>query len=145
MSKFESAFKKLLIEQDSAADERAAMQSTLEKETDASEFDVDTAPSPDAESLALQSAELKTAQAKAIRETLTGWVDRCDEFIDFLNGTDSSSIQYQLAHAEPDTLFDRMKQSEQRKLSRVATELASLTESLRGYIAQTEDPSFKYV
>jgi hypothetical protein len=142
MSKFESAFKKLLSEQDV---ERAAMQSTLDKDVDASEFDIDTAPSPDTEALAQQSAELKTAQAKAIREKLVSWVERCDDFISFLNGTDPDSIQYQLAHSEPDTLFDRMKQSEQRKLSRVATELASLTESLRGYIAQTEDPSFKYV
>lgn len=142
MSKFESAFKKLLFEQDA---EQAAMRSTLEKETDPSEFDVDTAPSPEAESLARQSAEVKTAQAKIIKETLEGWVARCDEFVDFLNGTGEDSIQYQLSHAEPDTLFDRMKQSETRKLSRVATELASLTESLRGYVAQTSDPTFRHV
>jgi hypothetical protein len=38
-----------------------------------------------------------------------------------------------------------MKQSEQRKIARVATELASLAESFRGYLAQTDNPQFKYV
>ena len=55
------------------------------------------------------------------------------------------SIQTALAQSESDTIFDRMKQSEQRKIARVATELASLAESFRGYLAQTENPSFRHV
>ena len=67
-----------------------------------------------------------------------------DEFLTFLNG-EENSIQSALAQAETDTIFERMKQSEQRKISRVATELASLAESFRGYVAQTDNPSFKHV
>jgi hypothetical protein len=81
----------------------------------------------------------------AMSAQLEEWVATCDEFLDFLNGTGPNSIQTTLANAEPDTIFDRMKQSEQRKIARVATELAALTESFRGYISQTENPSFKYV
>jgi len=76
---------------------------------------------------------------------LQSWVDQCDSFLEFLNGTSGDSIQTKLANAEPDTIFDRMKQSEQRKIARVATELAALTESFRGYISQTENPAFRYV
>ena len=76
---------------------------------------------------------------------LQSWVEQCDTFVKFLNGTGGDSIQSRLSKAEPDTIFDRMKQSEQRKIARVATELAALTESLRGYISQSENPAFKYV
>ena len=67
-----------------------------------------------------------------------------DKFLHYLNGEDNS-IQSALSQAEADTIFDRMKQSEQRKIARVATELASLAESFRGYLAQTDNPTFKHV
>ena len=70
---------------------------------------------------------------------------KMEEFLDYLNGEEATSIQQQLANAEPDTIFDRMKASEQRKLARVATELAGVTESFKGYLAQTGNPSFKHV
>ena len=68
-----------------------------------------------------------------------------DGFLHYLNGEDPTSIQTTLANAEPDTIFDRMKASEQRKIARVATELAALNESFKGYIAQTGNAQFKYV
>ncbi len=143
MTKFESRFFKVINEQDL---EKKAMEASLDKGTDSSEFDVDTAPTNStAEDLTAQAAKIKSAQSQAMAQELEGWVSKCDEFLEFLNGTDGMSIQTRLANAEPDTIFDRMKQSEQRKIARVATELASLTESFRGYIAQTENPAFKYV
>lgn len=142
MSKFENKFFKILSEQDA---EKTAMLSTLEKDTDPAEFEVDPAVDPATADLTAQAAAIKSKQSQAMSEELRGWVSRCDEFLEFLNGTVGESIQTKLANAEPDTIFDRMKQSEQRKIARVATELAALTESFRGYIAQTENPSFKYV
>jgi len=144
MSKFENRFFKMLAEQDAAA-ERAAMEGTLDKGTDASEFDVDAQPNDQGSDLSVKAAQIKSAQSMAMSAQLEEWVATCDEFLDFLNGTGPNSIQTTLANAEPDTIFDRMKQSEQRKIARVATELAALTESFRGYISQTENPSFKYV
>ena len=145
MNKFAKKFFKVLEEQDDASLDRAAMEDSLDKGTNASEFDVDMESSADNDGLAAQAAKIKSAQSQAMTEELSGWVQRCDEFLDFLNGTTGESIQSRLANAEPDTIFDRMKQSEQRKIARVATELASLTESFRGYVAQTENPAFKYV
>jgi hypothetical protein len=144
MSKFENRFFKVLNEQDK---EKAAMLSTLERDTDPGEFDINTTPSADsaAADLTAQAAKIKSAQSQAMAQELQGWVTECDRFLEFLNGTSGESIQTKLANAEPDTIFDRMKQSEQRKIARVATELAALTESFRGYISQTENPAFKYV
>lgn len=145
MNKFAKKFFKVLKEQDETSLDRAAMEDSLDKGTDASEFDVDMEPTTDNDGLAAQAAKIKSAQSQAMTEELTGWVQKCDEFLEFLNGTNGQSIQTRLANAEPDTIFDRMKQSEQRKIARVATELASLTESFRGYVSQTENPAFKYV
>jgi hypothetical protein len=143
MTKFESRFFKVINEQDL---EKKAMTASLDKGTDPAEFDVDTAPPESAAAdLTAQAAKIKSAQSQAMAQELQVWVEKCDEFLEFLNGTSGESIQTKLANAEPDTIFDRMKQSEQRKIARVATELAALTESFRGYISQTENPAFKYV
>ena len=131
-----------LLEQDA---ERKAMEDTLEKGTNPEDFDAETQPGNDTDSLIMQAAKIKTAQSQAMTSQLGSWVEECDRFLDFLNGTGTDSIQSILANAEPDTIFDRMKQSEQRKIARVATELAALTESFRGYISQSENPTFKYV
>ena len=144
MTDYQKRFFHYLTEQDDA--ERAAMVDSLDDETNPAEFDTDTTPvaDPDAD-LSFKAAQIKSQQSAEMRETLTAWIAKCDDFLVFLNGTEESSIQSRLSKAEADTIFDRMKQSEQRKIARVATELASLTESFRGYIAQTENPQFKYV
>ncbi len=146
MNKFEKRFFNYLTEQDDASMDREAMISTLDKGTDAESYDVSTEPDgTGGDDLASRAAEIKSAQSQAMQGELQSWVDRCDEFLEFLNGTTGNSIQSKLANSEADTIFDRMKQSEQRKIARVATELAALTESFRGYISQTENPTFKYV
>lgn len=143
MTKFESRFLKVINEQDL---EKKAMTASLDKGTDPSDFDIDpTSVDSAAADLTAQAAKIKSAQSQAMAQELNGWVERCDEFLEFLNGTSGESIQTRLANAEADTIFDRMKQSEQRKIARVATELAALTESFRGYISQTENPAFRYV
>ena len=144
MAKFENKFFKVLKEQD---EEREAFEATLEDDTDAGEFDVDvevdeTVVEDDPNVRAAVAVEERNA---AMRATLKGWIDEIDGFLHYLNGEDPDSIQTLLANAEPDTIFDRMKASEQRKIARVATELAALNESFKGYIAQTNNAQFKYV
>ena len=144
MARFENKFFKVLKEQD---EEREAMEATLDAETDAGEFDVDvevdeTVVEDDPNVKAAIAVEERNA---AMRTTLKGWIDEVDSFLQYLNGEAPDSIQTLLANAEPDTIFDRMKASEQRKIARVATELAALNESFKGYIAQSANPQFKYV
>ena len=144
MAIFENKFFKVLKEQD---EDREAFEASLEDETDAGEFDVnvevdETVVEDDPNVRAAVAVEERNAAMKA---TLKSWIDEIDGFLHYLNGEDPDSIQTTLASSEPDTIFDRMKQSEQRKIARVATELAALNESFKGYIAQTGNAQFKYV
>jgi hypothetical protein len=145
MTKFERRFFKSLNEQ--ADEDRVAFEAELEDDTSAGDFDVDvevdeTVVEDDPNVRAAVAVEERNA---AMRATLKGWIDEIDGFLHYLNGEDADSIQTLLASAEPDTIFDRMKASEQRKIARVATELAALNESFKGYIAQTGNAQFKYV
>ena len=143
MARFENKFFKVLKERD---EEREAFEGSLDKETDAGEFDVDVETDVEVtEDPNVQAAAAINARNEAMTSTLRGWIEELDGFLQYLNGEDPGSIQSALASAEPDTIFDRMKQSEQRKIARVATELAALNESFKGYIAQSANPQFKYV
>ena len=144
MARFENKFFKVLKEQDR---EREAFEGSLEGDTDAGEFDVDVEVD---ETVIEDDPNVKAAKAveernEAMRITLQGWIGELDQFLEFLNSESPESIQSALANAEPDTIFDRMKDSEQRKIARVASDLASLTQSFKGYIAQSANPQFKYV
>ena len=144
MARFENKFFKVLKEQDR---EREAFEGSLEGDTDAGEFDVDVEVD---ETVVEDDPNVKAAKAveernEAMRITLQGWIGELDQFLEFLNSESPESIQSALANAEPDTIFDRMKDSEQRKIARVASDLASLTQSFKGYIAQSANPQFKYV
>lgn len=145
MNKFEKNFLTLLGEADLEDLEKDAFEDTLDDDTSSADFDIDIDASGDGNDNAAANAARAHAQhAAQMKDQLTGWVSEMDSFLSKLNG-ESNSIQSALANAEADTIFDRMKQSEQRKITRVATELASLTESFRGYLSQTDNPSFRYV
>jgi hypothetical protein len=141
MIKFERRFFKCLIEQD---EDRAAMLSTLDRDTDPAAFDVDMNKQlPEGDPNAAVSQAL-TDRNNQMVDQIKSWVSEMEQFLEHLNGTENS-IQTALAAAEPDTILDRMKTSEQRKIARVATEIAALTESFKGYLAQTNNAQFKYV
>tara|TARA_R110002033_G_scaffold28206_1_gene63301 strand:- start:632 stop:1069 length:438 start_codon:yes stop_codon:yes gene_type:complete len=145
MTKFERRFFKSLNEQ--ATEERVAFEAELEDNTSAGDFDVDVDVD---ETVVEDDPNVKAALAvsernEAMRAKLEGWISEIENFLEYLNGSASDSIQTLLANSEPDTIFDRMKASEQRKIARVATELAALNESFKGYIAQTGNAQFKYV
>jgi|TARA_R100001224_G_scaffold76089_1_gene46948 hypothetical protein len=142
MTKFENRFFKVLSEQD---DDREAFENSLDQDTNPEEFDLDVDVDVQADDPALKAASAVAERNEAMKDELRSWIKSMEEFLDYLNGEEQNSIQQKLANAEPDTIFDRMKQSEQRKISRVATELAGVTESFKGYLAQTENPQFKYV
>jgi len=144
MTKFERRFFKSLNEQ---TEERVAFEAELDDDTEAGEFDVDVEVD---ETVVEDDPNVKAALAvsernEAMRSTLEGWIGEIETFLEYLNGSSPDSIQTLLANSEPDTIFDRMKASEQRKIARVATELAALNESFKGYIAQTGNAQFKYV
>ena len=76
-------------------------------------------------------------------EELSSWIDEMDRFGDYLNGT-TDSIQTSLNSAEPDTIFDSITNAETKKIARVAMEVSSLSEILKGYLAGANDPKYKF-
>lgn len=141
MTIFENRFFKVLNEQD---EDRAAMLSTLDDETPADAYDTDldqTQPSDDPNA---RVSRALSDREQDMTNQLKEWISSMEAFLEQLNGTEKS-VQTTLASAEANTLFDRMKKSEQRKIARVATELAALAESFKGFLAQSNNPELKYV
>lgn len=121
--------------------EKAALASSLDKETNPDDFLVD-APTQDLNASVQQAVSQREQQ---MMNQLQGWISTMEEFRDFLNGQDPNSVQKALASAESETILDKMRNAEQRKIARVATELAALIESFKGYIAQAGNSNLKYV
>jgi uncharacterized damage-inducible protein DinB len=146
MAKFEKRFYTTLHE--AREEEKIAFETQLDKDTDVEDFDVDVTEVD--ETIIDDDPNVKAARAvgernEVMRAKLEGWVGEIEQFLEYLNGSSEDSIQMLLANSEPDTIFDQMKSSEQRKIARVATELAALNESFKGYLAQTGNAQFKYV
>lgn len=88
------------------------------------------------------SSSLNNAQ-KQMFDELNTWISKMDEFAAYLNGTDDS-IQTTLNSAESDTIFDSISNSETKKIARVAMEVMSLSEILKGYLAGANDPKYRF-
>jgi hypothetical protein len=138
---YENRFKRFLVEQDvetpELTDDQAAMQQTLDKDTNISDFDANVPNVPAGEAT-------MTSIQKKMYEDLKQWIARLDEFSTYLNGTGPESIQSKLNSAESDTLFDKISTAETKKIARVAVEISSLSEMLKGYLATANDPKYKY-
>lgn len=137
MSLYQNRFKKFLSEQDDENVEltdQEAMASTLDDGTAPEDFDVD-APASGGGAIGTQS--------KQMYEQLSGWIEEMDRFSAYLNGT-TDSIQTSLNAAEPDTIFDSISNAETKKIARVAMEISSLSEILKGYLAGANDPKYKF-
>jgi hypothetical protein len=146
MSKFARNFVKVLREADLDRDlERQAMEGSLDDGIDPSEFDTDMEVSPEEAMATDEVADAMSKRNQQIISELQGWIDQVEEFLSFLNSEDPNSVQSRLAAAEPDTVMDKMKQSQQTKISRVASDLASLHQNFLGFMAQTSNARFKYV
>ena len=133
MRSFQRVFD-MVLEADTAApapqpaNDREAMAQTLTTTTP-QDYDVQ---SPGREKLV---DHVKAEQGTKLKE----WVGKIDEFIKFLNGTDTTSMQVQLHAAPCDSIFEDIARSEKKKIARLAAELSSLSESLKGYLISSND------
>jgi len=79
-------------------------------------------------------ADAKRASNQQQLSELQTWVQEIEQFIDYLNGVNDSSIQTKLHKATCDSLYEKIARSETKKIARVAVDLSSLVESLKGYL-----------
>lgn len=147
MNFYSKAFTQLL-EQDENMDmavdpgaEANAAQETLDPGTEMG----DLGASGDAVTSGAEVADAMARNSEAMKSTLTTWIETMDEFVEFLNGLEEGSVQSQLKNAVPDTILDKIRGSEMKKISRVSMEVAGLKEILRGYLASSDDAKYKYV
>lgn len=138
---FQKAFVHVLREQpepEQVSDSEAMVQ-TLDKGTDPSMLDVEGGP--EAEHIAATSK----MQANMV-QTLNEWIAKLDEFSNFLNSpSDPNSMQSKLKNAIRDTLFDKIRVAETKKIARVSMEITSLNEMLKGYSASVSDSKYRGV
>ena len=102
--------------------EQEAMAKTLDHGTKASQYNV---PMP-----ASKADEQKYQQIEELKQ----WISTIDDFIEFLNAPTENSIQARLHTAGCDTMFDDIARSEKKKIARLAADLSSLSESMKGYL-----------
>jgi hypothetical protein len=133
MTLYTKRFSKLIKEQDDEITDAEALETTLDDGTEAEDFDVD----------APQDTSI-TGTQKEMYDELYNWIQEMDKFSSYLNGT-NNSVQTKLNMAEDDTLFDSISNAETKKIARVAMEISSLSEILKGYLAGANDPKYKYV
>lgn len=141
-SNYGSRFKRVLIEKDDVpelTDDQHAMVQTLDKGTDPADFNVDAPP------VGSHVEPTMSAIQKKMVDELKQWVAELDRFAQLLNGIEPNSIQSRLNAAESDTLFDKIATAETKKIARVAVEVSSLGEMLKGYLATASDPKYKGV
>jgi hypothetical protein len=146
MSLFANNFMKVLREEDQQSLERQAMKNVLDDGTSAEDFDIDIKKiNKDVDEFSKMAADNMSSKNQEIVDELQSWIDNIQQFLLFLNSEDPNSVQSKLAAAEPDTVMDKMKQSQQTKISRVASDLAALHQNFLGFMAQTTNARYKYV
>jgi hypothetical protein len=85
---------------------------------------------------AINYRKQQTAQQTQL---ITDWIGQIEQFTEFMNGLQSTSLQAQLNNADCDTLFSDISRSETKKISRIAQDLSGLVESLKHYLLSAED------
>jgi len=135
MSSFSKRFKTIL-EQDELTPDEAAMASTLDAETNPQDLGVD---------INVQAATAIAQQQQQMVGTVQTWIVKLDEFVKYLNSPTGESIQNTLKDSQPDTILDKIRTTETKKIARSAMDLAALSQIFQGYLATARDAKYKGV
>ena len=134
MSLFEKRFKVLLEAPEDVAD------------LPVDDLPVDDEMSPDVDTINAvddvptnPAINYKKEMADEQMSQLKNYISEIEGFKNFLTGTDGNSLQAKINNAECDTLFKEISRSETKKIARIAQDLSSLVESLKGYLLSHED------
>jgi hypothetical protein len=144
---FKESFKSVLnaeLRPLNEADLEAEMQGELgaaEVDGQQAEFEAEMADSVDAIDPANYNREEQKLQAHLKKraeennELLSQWVTTIDDFTSFVNDPNrEDSIKNIIERAMPGSVLEKIKKSEARRLTRVSTEAAALSQALKSYI-----------
>ena len=134
MSLFKNKFSTLL-EQDEedirppsdSPDEQSPLTGELDPGVEPEDMGAGIKPGEDIESMKQQSLESQ-------KNELTTWIEKIENFIEFINGVNGNSIQAKLHDAGCDTMFEKIASAEHKRVARVAVDLSALAEAFKGYL-----------
>lgn len=132
MSLFKNKFKTLL-EQDEEIKppvdpaEGSPLQGEIDPETSPEDFGAAVNPEEDISAIKQQSLQSQKSE-------LQSWIQKIEEFVEFINGVNDNSLQSKLHNCPCDTMFEKIASSETKKIARVAVDLSALGEALKGYL-----------
>jgi hypothetical protein len=123
MNKFQNRFFQHIMEQDN---EREAMEASLDKNTNPTDFDVNTVPgNNEVADLTRQAAQASAAQTVEMITQMEEWATECGRFVEYLNGpSNPNSLIKILGRAEPKTIMDVVKTKSASDITALAGELA---------------------
>jgi len=125
--------------------ERDAMEQSVDDGIDPTDYDINAMQPDEVGNAHGELADAISKRNVQIVNELQSWIDQIENFLTVLNSEDPNSIQSRLANAEADTVLDKMKQSQQSKIARVASDLAALHQNFLGFMAQTKNAKYRYV
>jgi len=121
------------MEQDN---ERAAMEASLDKDTNPADFDVDNVPAENEYAdLTQQAAQAAAAQTREMIAQMKQWIEECNRFIAYLNGDNPNAITNVLGRAESKTIMDVIKTKSAGDLAAIAGDLSSFVQDLHSQVA----------
>lgn len=144
---FKESFKNVInkslhpINEADLADEMQGELGATEVEEGQAEFEAQMADEVDSidprnynrEEQKLQAHLKKRAEEN--NELLSQWVSTIDDFTSFVNDPNrEDSIKNIIERAMPGSVLEKIKKSEARRLTRVSTEAAALSQALKSYI-----------
>lgn len=151
---FESVFKKNLkktldlIEENTLEDELGAdvdggdvaddeLASQMEGDVDA--VDPNAARQEQDANSAMQIQDKIAQKIAQDNDILTGWVDKLETFLKFVNDPSTDgSIRSVIDGSIEGSVFQKIKTSENRRITRVATEVAGFCEAIKSYIGSSD-------
>jgi hypothetical protein len=138
MSYFKSRFD-LVLEADTTPAPAPAPETQPANDQEAMAQTLDTAQPSDFDVKAAERQQRVDHVKVEQINTLNTWIKQIDDFVLFLNDTNSNSIQIQLHSAPCDSMFEDIARSEKKKIARLAADLSTLSQSLKGYLASAND------
>jgi hypothetical protein len=81
----------------------------------------------------------KSAAYETQKMELQQWIGKINEFVKFLNDPAGDSLQNKLHDAGCDTMFEKIKSSEHKRIARIAVELSGLVQSFNGFLIAGND------
>lgn len=138
MSLFKNKFKALLEQDEQEIKppvepaEGSPLDGELDPQTAPEDFGAAVSPEEDISAIKQQSLQSQ-------KQELQGWIQKLEEFVEFINGVNDASLQSKLHNAPCDSMFEKISSSETKKIARVAVDLSALCEALKGYLIVGDD------